>query len=346
MRGLARFWIGVLAAAVCGVIIVQALGPPARPPTRPEPIKQPEQPVQAEPSAPATVPARIALPHPALLEGPAGLPSAALPKIAADGRTPMQVYSAPFSPADRRSRIGIVLAGIGLSEADSEDAIRKLPGGITLAFSPYSARPEDLLEAARAAGHEFLISLPLEPEGYPVNDAGDHALLTGATPAQNRDRLNWALSRIQGYVGATGALGTLHGERFAASAEQMNPVLDTLARRGLLYIGTRNAAPPVGNVAERSVDVIIDDPADGRDIDLKLAQLEQIARERGSALGLAGAVRPVTIAHLAAWASGLADRGFTLAPVSALVSMPRTQAKSEQSAQTLSLGEHGNEAPR
>ncbi len=43
---------------------------------------------------------------------------------------------------------------------------------------------------------------------------------------------------------------------------------------------------------------------------------------KGSALGFAGTVRPVTTQRLAAWAIGLAADGLVLAPVSALVRAP------------------------
>jgi polysaccharide deacetylase 2 family uncharacterized protein YibQ len=48
----------------------------------------------------------------------------------------------------------------------------------------------------------------------------------------------------------------------------------------------------------------------------------QVARQKGSALGFAGAVRPVTIDRLAAWANGLPADGLALTPVSALVRAP------------------------
>ena len=80
----------------------------------------------------------------------------------------------------------------------------------------------------------------------------------------------------------------------------------------------------------RSVDLVMDDPATRPEIDAKLAQLEQIARERGSALGLVGAVRPVTMDRVTAWANGLAARGFVLAPVSALAQPPRTETGADR----------------
>ena len=58
------------------------------------------------------------------------------------------------------------------------------------------------------------------------------------------------------------------------------------------------------------------------EIDDKLARLAKLAHDRGSALGLAGVVRPVTIERIAAWANGLTADGLALAPVSALAQAP------------------------
>jgi polysaccharide deacetylase 2 family uncharacterized protein YibQ len=165
----------------------------------------------------------------------------------------------------------------------------------------------------------------MEPQGYPLNDAGDHALLTGASAEQNADRLDWALSRFAGYVGATSALGLLRGERFAGYASQMEPLLDALAARGLLYVDARPAQHPPGRLWGRSVDLVVDEPAVRTEIEAKLAALEQIARDKGTALGLVGAIRPVTVDRLAAWSNGLAAKGLVLAPVTALVLQPETK---------------------
>ncbi len=162
----------------------------------------------------------------------------------------------------------------------------------------------------------------MEPEGYPLNDAGDHALLTGASPDQNSSRLDWALTRIEGYAGVTNALGLLRGERFADAPAQMEPVLQTLRGRGLFYIDARPDQPSPLAVWGRDVDVVIDEPPLRPGIDAKLAALEQIARDKGSAVGLIGAVRRVTLDRLSAWSGGLAAKGLDLAPASAVVRKP------------------------
>jgi hypothetical protein len=179
------------------------------------------------------------------------------------------------------------------------------------------------LADTRLAEHEYLLSIPMEPQGFSLNDPGQQALMTNLSLEQNHARLEWALSRIQGYTGATSALGGgLLGERFASLPDELQPVLAELAQRGLLYVDPRSDAPLLPSVWGRRVDLIVDEPGSAAGIDDKLAQLSRLAHARGSALGLATAPRPVTIQRIAAWADGLTTDGLALAPVSALVQPP------------------------
>jgi hypothetical protein len=264
--------------------------------------------------------AAIPPPDPALAE-PSGLgDGSTLPRMAGS-LAPMQAYAAGAAPPDARPRVAILLADFGMREADSEEALRLLPPAVSLAVSPYAPRRGRLLERARQEGHELLAALPMEPRGYPIDDPGARAMLTGAPLETNAHALRWALSRLAGPVGATGALGALRGERFAAS-EQMAMVQEELGRRGLLYVDPRPGGKLPPGAAARAVDLVIDEPAVRAEIDARLERLEQLARDRGSALGLASAPTPVTIDRLAAWASLLAQRGIVLVPVSALVARP------------------------
>jgi hypothetical protein len=348
-RGLGVFWACVLGVLVVGGVTLQVLGPPpgsvartaAAPPPRPVMAGLPGR------TAVGPVAGPVAAPDQALLEPvPDDTSGAGLPRIAADGRTPMQVYAARFDPATKAPRIAVLIAGVGLDETASEDAIRALPAAVTLAISPYAEKPEAVADAARRAGHEYLVSLPLEPQGYALNDPGRRALLTSASPAENAQRLYWVLSRLTGYVGATGALGDMRGERFAAMPEQMDPMLATLAARGLLYVDPRPGAPPLPDVWSRTVDVVIDDPPSAASIDARLAELEKRAHDTGVALGLIGAVRPVTMEHLLAWVGDLAGRGYALAPVSAIVTPP-VKAPGAKASDVAGVGDKapGDKAP-
>lgn len=298
-----------------GAATLQVLGPVSRPAAVATPAAAPK--LAAKP----TWDGRIAAPDPALLEPSRMFPAAGLPRIGADGRLPRLAYRRPAGPPGARPRIALLLAGLGLAAADSRTAIDRLPGTVSLAFSAYTPNPEALLEAARSRGHEMLASVPMEANGYPWNDAGPRSLLTGSPPAVNRENLEWAMSRLQGYVGVTGASDGLRGERFAEQTSSLGAVLDEAARRGLLYIDPRPGAPaPPG--AGRTVDVVIDDPATRADIEAKLIMLERLARDHGSALGLAGPLRPATIERLVAWTQDVEKRGYELVPVSALTTDP------------------------
>jgi polysaccharide deacetylase 2 family uncharacterized protein YibQ len=99
----------------------------------------------------------------------------------------------------------------------------------------------------------------------------------------------------------------------------MNGLGDELARRGLAYVDPRPPAEAPERPLGRGIDVVIDAPAGADDIRSKLAELEQVARQNGSAIGLVGRLAPTTVALLADWAAGLAGREVVLVPVSTLL---------------------------
>lgn len=329
-RALMWFWGVVLTSATSLLVVLQIMGPPPAQ-SGPAPILPPTAVVGAAnalygPPPPLVSPRRpirpIAVPSLDLQEPVAGTPGAFLPRVGPNGSAPMQVYAGAFDRNDPRPRVGLLIAGFGLNATDSEEAIRILPPAITLAFSPYAQRVNPLLEAARARGHEFLVSLPLEPAGSPLNDAGNQSLLVSAAPEQNLRRLEWSLARISGYVGATGALGALRGERFASADGPMREMLGVLAKRGLLYVDPRPGAASPPLTRGSAIDLVIDESQQRTEIEANLDRLEELARDRGNALGLASAPLPVTVGRIAVWAAGLEQRGLSLVPVSALAGDP------------------------
>jgi polysaccharide deacetylase 2 family uncharacterized protein YibQ len=344
-RGLARFWAIVAGLLGAMVVTLQVLGPPDAPsepvPTAPSPAVAPAgrsaagtdpaapRPAQAGVPAPPpsdrpgrATPGPVADPDPALLEPSSDGSSGPLPRVTPDGRRAMQVYAAAFDPQTRRARVGLVLAGVGMNEAESLAAARDLPGGVTFAVSPYATPSDRVLSAIRLAGHETLLSLPMEPTEFPLSDPGPRALMTSLPPEQNLERLHWALGRLGGYVGVTNALGVMRGERFSGMADQMSVVLTELDKRGLLFVDVRAGSGPNRLSWGRAVDLVIDEVATGTQIDQRLEALSRLARDRGSALGLATLPRPVTVARIAAWSNGLLNSGLALAPVSAIALPP------------------------
>jgi polysaccharide deacetylase 2 family uncharacterized protein YibQ len=162
----------------------------------------------------------------------------------------------------------------------------------------------------------------MEPENYPAFDPGPKTLLTSLSPDQNMERLDWALSRVTGYVG----VADYQGSRFTASRRDLEPVLQTLNRRGLIFVDSRST--PRSLVPEIAYLIglpwalnsrFLDDRQVSRGaIDTRLRELETIARSEKHALGI-GAPYPVTLERINAWAATLAEKGIALAPVTAVL---------------------------
>ncbi len=300
-----------------------APAPPRPAPARPEQAGTPAPmaPVQSEPAPPAAAPPQAAArPAPA---APAAAPRVATPPLPPrDVEAPTWVrFARPFDPEDKRPRIALIIADLGKSQAATNAAIQNLGGGITLAFTPYADGLAQWVALARAAGHEVLLSLPMEPTDFPNTDPGPQTLLTTLTSRQNMERLNWVLERAQGYVGIVNA----QGSRFTASTDAMRPVIDRLFQRGFLFVDARatnasvatRVADDVG-VPRAFADRLIDQEASRPAIDRALADLERLARQNGAALGIAQTY-PVTFERLINWLPQLDARGIALAPVSAIV---------------------------
>jgi uncharacterized protein len=313
-----------IAAILAAVALVAGIGTAVvltRPATRPNAGERVELKLPAPPNS-TLKPA----PDPALEEDS---PDGKLPIIGKDGRQPWQIYARPFDAADHRPRVALVIFGLGLDAELTRIAIDRLPGQVTLAFSPYAHDLPDLLAAARGAGHEVLLGLPMEPSDYPRLDPGPEALLTSLEPAQNLDRLRWVLSRGTGYVGLVGIMG----DRFTAARAAMEPILEALKSRGLLYVddaansdgGAGALAHELGlawAVADRTLDGETMAPA----IDHGLADLETVAAKGGVALGL-GAIYPVTLERIIDWVPSLDGKGLALAPASAVATRQQRAPK-------------------
>ena len=246
-----------------------------------------------------------------------------LPVIAEDGRTSFQAYRRPFSNPAGRPSISIIVGGLGLNARVTQAAIAELPPEISLSFVPYSRDLQSWVDRARAAGHEVLIEMPMEPYDYPNNDTGPYTLLTTANASENMRRVEWLLSRATGYFGVT----NYQGAKFATDSRAITPLFNELKQRGLAFIHDGSAPRSVFETSAQASElpfaeasrVIDSEPSSGA-IDEQLLHLEAIALQRGYALGT-GFAFPITIDQLRDWSSTLGSKGYVLAPASAL---PRT----------------------
>src|SRR5258706_1220457 len=258
---------------------------------------------------------------PALIEDSATGP---LPRVARDGRVPLSAYARAFEANDKRPRIAVVIRGLGVGSSNTALALTQLSSEINFAFVPFAPDLQGDVDKARGAGHEIMIELPMEPFDFPDSDPGPHALLAAASSEENVKRLDWSLSRATGYVGVMNLLGG----RFMGEERAIEPILETVSKRGLLFFDNGASSSSVAITSARHVKATIatgtmalDSVQTQTAIDAKLADLETAARQDGYAIGVASAY-PVTIARIAEWARNADARGFHLVPISALAAPP------------------------
>lgn len=250
-----------------------------------------------------------------------------LPIVGPDGARPLAVYARPPGqlPGGMRpaGRIAIVVGGLGISRSATEDAIRRLPAAMTLAFAPYGEGLEDVAPRARNAGHETVLQIPMEPFDYPDSDPGPRLLLAGARVPENLDNLRWVMGRFTGYV----ALMNYMGGKVTADEKALAPILREIGTRGLGMIDDGSSARSLVSTLRSEAptlraDLMLDAVPRADLIDKALEALEASAASGRIVVATASAL-PVTVDRLARWAERLEARGILLVPVSAALTQPR-----------------------
>jgi len=326
----AALWSALTFILLLLALVVSApLEPPPPPPMAVAPIPPPlpTPPPAPEATAPSPSPAvEPAAPAPPAPEKPAPAPETAM---AAEPAPPPQAepapaalatwqrFAAPSPAADGRPRVVIVLDGLGIDRARTERAIA-LNAPLELSFVAYADDLAREAEAARRAGHELLVHVPIAALSQ-RSDGGSAAV------AVQRDellrRLRWDLTRFSGYVGVYDHMDLT----FADSGGASETLLDELKAQGLLLLESRIAArSPVAQIAQRlgvphaARDLFLDDKLDAAAIAANLRALEELARRRGVAIAI-GHPQDATLAALAQWLPTLPAKGIALAPISAVI---------------------------
>lgn len=278
-----------------------------------------DQPPAAQSTEPVTEPETFG-PH---AEAPA--PQAAWQKLAR-----------PFNHDDPRPRIGLIVVNLGVTNNITKQAIDMLPPDVTLAFQSVSPAVTAWIEKSKTVGHENLLAIPMEPYRYPQNDPGPQTLLTILPKEDNIKRLNAALSQSANVIGIIPA----QGEKFITSERSMAPVLDTIKDNGLIFVDgtlTANSAAlsltRLGRIPFIQTQNVIDASVSRQAIDLALTELENQAKQNGQAIATV-LPYPATLERLESWIRTLPEKNLQLAPVSALIAVPKAPPATTPAATT------------
>lgn len=216
-------------------------------------------------------------------------------------------------------QIAIVIDDAGIDRRRTAQVI-KLPGPLTISFLTYAGALDKQAAAAKKAGHELMVHMPMQPKSRDV-DPGPNVLTPDTAPEETLKRILWGLDRFQGYVGVNNHMGS----RFTEYVEGMEILLQEIKRRGLLFLDSRTSAKSVGAGIALAIDlpfaernVFLDNVPEIAVVNKQLKLLENTAKRQGYAIAI-GHPRDATIFALSQWLSVLAEKGFVQVPISTIV---------------------------
>ncbi len=241
--------------------------------------------------------------------------SAAVPQI----QKPAWREFAAKAEATIAPKIVIIIDDLGLDQ-QATNYLAAVPGPYTLAYLPYADNLAQQTASVKAAGHELMVHLPMQSHRLSA-DPGKNALLTGLSFDEFGTRLEWNLTRFEGYVGINNHMGS----RLTEDPALMVRLMARLRRQGLLFVDSLTTPKSVGQRAAKAIDVpflardvFLDNERDATYISRQLETTERIAKLRGYAVAI-GHPYPETLAALKKWQKTLAFKGFRLVPISQIM---------------------------
>jgi len=220
-------------------------------------------------------------------------------------------------PADGHPRVAVIVRGLGLSHKVTRAVIADLPADVTLALSAYGRELQQEADSARADGHEIFLDVPVEPPGFPANDAGPQALLSSLSAAENAERFDWALERFSGFAGVVFAPGS----PAADNAGIVGPLVRDSKTRDLIWAAFEAKGFEGLHALTATAALVVAPASTDADVDAALERLETIARRDGTALAIISPT-PTAITRLKVWAANLEQEGIVLVPASAVATAP------------------------
>ena len=238
-----------------------------------------------------------------------------------------------FAPEEGKPLIAIVIDDMGVDRRRTQEALEAFPSEVTLAYLPYASDIAEQVQAARAAGHEITVHMPMQPQRDTIYP-GPNVLHGDLDEAELRRRIDVNLAAFDGYAGLNNHMGS----KFTQDARGIDILMREVRKRGLYFLDSRTIS---NSVAEQTAaaygvpvthrDVFLDDKETEAFTRDALLKVERTARRKGSAVAI-GHPKDITTRMLAAWIPTLEEKGFQLAPMSAVlkhrrkVSSPRVAA--------------------
>ena len=229
-------------------------------------------------------------------------------------------YRRSFERQAGKRPVSLVIGGLGVNRSLTQTAIDTLPADVTLSFAAHSVGLQDWVDSARRDGHEVLIEIPFESIDFdPAEPGADRTIRVSIPPAENFRRLEWMLSRAQGYAGVI----NFNGDLFLTRTDMAAPLMDVMSQTGLGFVTDGSFETPSLPALARSVrqpfkvgNGLIDPDPISPVISGRLSALGETAKSGSHPVGV-GFAYPETLSEVQNWIATLDGQNLQLAPATA-----------------------------
>jgi polysaccharide deacetylase 2 family uncharacterized protein YibQ len=229
-------------------------------------------------------------------------------------------------PEERKGRgksalVALVIDDLGQDLKLANEVIA-LHRDITIAVLPRLSYSPKIAAQARQAGREVLLHLPMERKNLNGKPLAPGTLRSDMTPLEFIETLQADIESVPGAAGVSNH----EGSALTENREAMKFLMAELKDRDVFFIDSLTDPKSAAFSTAREFgikagkrDVFLDnDSSNAASIRDQLAELEELAMKRGSAIGI-GHPHPATISELRKWLPQAEEKGIEIVPVSKLV---------------------------
>lgn len=221
---------------------------------------------------------------------------------------------------EKKVKIAVVIDDMGISPVRTKE-ILDIARPMTAAFLTYDPANRKQVEAAKNAGFEVMLHVPMMPHARKY--LAPVTLAPEMSKEQIQEELSKMIARYEG-LGMKGANNHM-GSLFTETPEAMNAVMEVLKEKNMFFLDSMTTSKSVGRktaanygVSFISRDVFLDNENNYDYVLGQLKQAEKIAQKRGYAVAI-GHPHEQTAKALTDWVKTLDGKNIQLVHISELI---------------------------
>ena len=179
------------------------------------------------------------------------------------------------------TKLAIIIDDFGYFSGELLDEFLALDKNITFSILPGSPYSKEVETKAIASGHECLIHIPMEPQGYPNVNPGENAILMKMTEKEIKRRVESFVQELPHCIGANNHMGSI----VTQYKNKITPVLEVIQKHNLFFVDSKTTNKTIAyrtaknmNIPAGLNDIFLDTGKKNNIIDQKYRQIIRLAK--------------------------------------------------------------------